>query len=264
MRYQDKVVWITGASSGIGEALAVQLAGEGARLILSARPEDVLREVAERCGGDDRARVLPLDLAKPEAMADHVAEGLQLFGPIDLLVNNAGVSQRSLAVDTDWTIDERLMRVNFLGPVALTKALMPSMIERGSGHIAAVTSVMGKFGAPLRSGYAASKHALHGFFDALRAEVAPSGLFVTLVVPGFVHTRISMNALTADGSAQGTMDQATEGGIPAEVCARRIADALARRDREVVIAGSRERLGLALSRVAPGVLAKRLETAKVT
>lgn len=264
MRFTDKVIWVTGASSGIGEALAIHLASQGASLILSARRQEALQAVAERCQGAPRVEIIPLDLGKPEALAARAELALERMGRVDILVNNGGISQRSLAAETDWTVDERIMRIDYLGTVALTKAVLPHMLERGSGQIAVVTSVMGKFGSPMRTGYAGAKHALHGFFGALRTEVAPLGIDITLVVPGFVQTQISLNALTKDGSAQGTMDQATAGGIPADECARRMADAIHARKREVVIAGSKERLGLFLARFAPGILARQLQSAKVT
>src|SRR5260370_28551998 len=166
----SKVVWITVASSGIGEALARQFADRGSRLVLSSRREEELNRVASFCAQAESVAVLPLDLSKPELMSDAVRRALEIADHIDVMVHNGGVSQRAFASDTEYHVDDLLMRTNYLGPVALTKALLPSMRSRRHGHFIVVTSVLGKFGLPGRSGYCASNHALHGFFDTLRAE----------------------------------------------------------------------------------------------
>lgn len=264
MDFKDKVVWITGASSGIGEALAYALASKGARLALSARRLDELARVRAACTDPARHLVVPLDLARPQDFAERVAEVEGYFGRIDLLINNAGISQRSLAMDTSIDVDRRLMDINYLGTVALTKAVLPGMCARKAGRIATVTSVAGKLGTPMRSGYAAAKHALHGFFDSLRAEIWADGIGVTLICPGFIRTNLPLVALTGNGAPQGHMDAAQQNGMPPEVCARRILAGLAADKQEIVVAGSRERLAVWLKRLAPGVLAHVLQTAKVT
>jgi short-subunit dehydrogenase len=200
--FENKIVWITGASSGIGEALAKHFAKLGSRLILSSRREDELRRVAGLCSGARSVSVLPLDLSRPESMEDAARSALDVGGVIDVMVHNAGVSQRSFAADTRYDVDELIMRTNYLGPVALTKALLPSMRARRQGHFIVVSSVLGKFGLPGRSGYCASKHALHGFFDTLRGELWKDNIQVTLAVPAWVQTQVSMNALTGNGSPQ--------------------------------------------------------------
>ncbi|HRI10109.1 MAG TPA: SDR family NAD(P)-dependent oxidoreductase, partial [Nannocystaceae bacterium] len=184
-------------------------------------------------------------------------------GPVDVLVNNAGLSQRSLALDTDLEVDRRLMTINYLGTVALTKAALPAMIERRAGQVVVVTSLVGKIGSPLRSGYAASKHALHGFFESLRAELHGSGVGVTMVLPGYIRTELPMHALVGDGSAQGRMDRAQLEGMAAERCARKIARAIARRRAEVVI-GGREVAGVYVHRLFPALFRWLLPRVRVT
>ncbi|MBK8169211.1 MAG: SDR family oxidoreductase [Sandaracinaceae bacterium] len=258
-----ETIWITGATSGIGEALAYELSEKGARLILSARRSDSLEHVRSRCAHPERHRVLPLDLSQPDTLIAAAREALA-WGPIDVLVNNGGVSQRSLAKDTALVVDRTLMETNFFGTVALTKAVLPSMIARKRGQIVVVSSLVGKFGTPLRSSYAASKHALHGFFDALRAELNDEGITVTIICPGFIKTNVSINALTGDGTAQGKVDRSLKnGGMSAEECAKRMVLAIQRSASEVIIAG-REGLGVYLKRYAPAVFEKAITRVKVT
>lgn len=259
-RFEGKVVWITGASSGIGEACARAFAREGARLVLSARRRDELERVAERCGGG--ARILPLDLAELGRSEARAREVVAEAGVIDVMVHNGGVSQRSRAIDTALDVDRRLFDVNYFGTVSLTKALLPGMVARHAGHFVVVTSLTGMIGTPLRSSYAASKHALHGFFDSLRAEHHRDGIAVTLVCPGFVQTDVSRNALTGDGSAQGTMDDATAKGITPDACAEGLVEATALR-REELYVGGRERLGVYLKRYAPTLFSRVLRRARV-
>jgi short-subunit dehydrogenase len=251
----DKVVWLTGASSGIGEALAPLLADRGAALVLSARRADVLDRVRAGCARPDHHQVLPLDLLAPDSFEPAVRSVLDRFGRIDLLVHCAGISQRAAAIETRMEVDRHIMAVNYFAPVALTKLVVPSMLSRRSGHVVVVSSLLGKFGVPARSAYCASKHALHGFFDALRAELHDQGITVTLVCPGPVHTNASMNALKADGTPQGTLDPYLTRGLTSEECARRMLHAIERRRREVYIAG-KERFAVYLSRWAPGLFSR--------
>ncbi len=260
---EPSTIWITGASSGIGEALAVELARPGVKLVLSARRRSELERVAARCTGAASVAVVPLDLEDTARLGAQAAEVDAAHGPIDVVIHNGGISQRSRAIETQVAVDERIMRVNYLGAVALTKGLLPAMVARRRGHLVVVTSLVGHIGTPLRSSYAASKHALHGFFDSLRAEHHADGIAVTLVCPGFVRTSVSVNALTGDGTPQGTMDQATEGGISAEVCARRIARAIERREEEVLV-GGKETFAVLLKRLWPGLYSRLIRKAKVT
>lgn len=263
--FHQKRIWVTGASSGIGEALAYSFAEHGAHLILSARNAHELQRVAEtaQSKGAGNVWVQPLDLARHDEIPGIVAAVLKQVGKVDILVNCGGISQRSLALDTTLEVDKQLMAVNFFGTVALTKALLPSMLTHQLGHIVTVTSLTGKFGSPMRSTYAASKHALHGFFDSLRAELAHTPLRFTLACPGFVRTNVSINALTGTGRPQGTMDDATENGLAPEVAARHILRAIEHGKEEVWI-GGKEVLGVYLKRFFPAWFSKVLAKAKVT
>lgn len=260
--FQNKRIWITGASSGIGEALAKEAARRGAHLILSARNESELHRVAADCAGAASILVQPLDLSRHDEIPEIVQKTLKTVGKIDILINNGGLSQRSLAAETGLDVDKKLMEVNYFGTVALTKAVLPSMRMHQLGHIATVTSLMGKFGAPLRSSYAAAKHALHGFFDSLRAELGDEPIKITLICPGFVQTNISINALTGSGQKQGSMDDATAHGMTAETCARGILKAIENGKNEVYL-GGREVLGVYLKRFFPGWLNQIVKKAKV-
>jgi short-subunit dehydrogenase len=182
---------------------------------------------------------------------------------VDILINNGGISQRSLAMKTPLDVDRMIMETNFFGTVSLTKAILPSMTERRSGRIAVISSLVGKFGTPLRSTYSASKHALHGFFESLRAEVWGLGIGVTLVCPGFIRTNISINALTGDGSPQGSMDEAQAHGMPPDACARKIIAAVKKGKPEVYI-GGKELMGVYIKRFAPGLFGRIIRKTKVT
>jgi len=243
-------VWITGASSGIGEALAYELSRRGARLVLSSRREDALHEVRERCARPDDHVVQTLDLAAPDTLRQAAETVHEQVGPVDVLVNNGGISQRGTAAETEMDVVRRIMEVNFFGAVQLTKAVLPSMVERQQGHIVVVSSVVGKFGTPLRSSYAASKHALHGWFDSLRAEGHDDGIGVTLACPGFVKTNVASNALYPDGTPLG--EEAEEKGIPPAQCAAAIADAIEQNTAEFTIGGW-ETIAVYLKRFVPGL-----------
>ena len=195
MNFKNKTIWITGASSGIGKALALALSKKEVKLILSARNLNQLEEVRLLCQNPEQVKILVMDLAMWKNAAHWVKTAFGLFDGVDILINNAGISQRSLVVDTDLKVDERIFRVNYFGTVALTKAMLPHFIEKKAGHVVVVTSVVGRVATPLRSSYSASKHALHGFFDSLRAEVYDDNISITLICPGFVNTNISKNAL---------------------------------------------------------------------
>lgn len=258
----QRVVWLTGASSGIGEALAKELAARGALLVLSARREAELRRVRAACQRADEHLVLSLDMLDTDSFGAPTKTVLDRMGRVDILVHCAGISQRAFAVDTQLDVDRRIMELNYFGPVGLTKQVLPSMIERGTGQIVVISSLLGKVAVPARSAYCASKHALHGFFDALRAEEHRHGIAVTMICPGFVHTNASLNALTGDGKPHGKMDELTVGGLASEVCACRIVDAIERRRREVYI-GQREVLAVYLSRWAPNLFHRFIRNRKL-
>lgn len=213
--------------------------------------------------GASDALLAPFDLATPDGIESLVANLWAQTEGVDVVIHCGGISQRSRLIDTDPSVDRALMEVNYFGTLAFTRALLPHMVAAEGGHFAVVTSVMGLFSAPLRSGYAGAKHALHGWFEALRAEHHDDGIRVTMVSPGFVHTDISRNALTADGSAQGTMDDATENGISAERCAAILLRGIDR-NKALVTPGKKEVLGVWLSRFAPGILRRIARRAKVT
>ena len=264
MSVKNKIIWITGASSGIGKSLAILLSRQNTKLILSSRNESALNEVKNLCNDKENVKVLPLDLEKYEDFQDKVSQAISLFGTVDILVNNGGISQRSLAKDTSIAVDKRLMDINYLGTVALTKAILPHFIQQNSGHFVVTTSIVGKIGTPLRSTYAATKHALHGFFDSLRAEVHANNVKVTLVCPGFVTTNVSKNALTGDGSPQEKMDKATANGIHPDRFAVLMLKAIKAEKEEVYIAGAKEKLGVYVKRLYPKLLSKMIRKLSVT
>ena len=251
MTFEGKTVWITGATSGIGEALARAFAEAGARLVLSARSEERLRVVQAACAHPEHHHIAPFDLSDSDSTAAAARQVVER-GPIEILVNNAGISQRSQTVETALAVDRRIMEINFFGAVTLTKAVLPSMLARKAGHIVVISSLAGKFGAPRRSAYAASKHALHGFFDVLRTEVHDEGLHVTIICPGYIRTNISKNALKGDSSVYGLMDRRQAEGLAPEACARRILRAVRRKDAEVYIGGP-EVLGVYIRRFFPNM-----------
>jgi short-subunit dehydrogenase len=252
-RYDGKVVWITGASSGIGRSLALTFHQAGANLILSARSEDNLENVERECVRHGTVHRLPLDLADLESLPERAEQALGLGGRIDLMVHNAGVALRDLAVDTDLSVDREIMATNYLGPVALTKAVLPSMLAHRSGHFVVMSSLSGKYGGPRLSAYSASKHALHGFFESLRAEVHSEGIRITIVVPGFVRTPITVNALQGDGKTYGRMMRVHEKGMDPEECARRTLRGVAREKEEILIGGP-EVYSVYLKRFFPNLL----------
>ncbi len=236
MRFAGKLVWITGASSGIGEALARAFDREGADLVLSARRADELARVVDTLTGDGERLVLPLDLARPETLADAVGQVKERFGGVDILINNAGITMRAPVAKADMAVYRELMEVNFFGPLALAKLALPLMAERGGGRLVVISSIAAKYSTPMRSGYSASKAALERVFDSLRAESWADGVALTIIVLGSADTDISINARTADGAAYGRKNRIqAEGMDPADV-ARRILDAVARGRDEVMIA----------------------------
>jgi dehydrogenase/reductase SDR family protein 7B len=245
-----KVVWITGASGGIGEGLALRAASRGARLVLSARRESELERVRSACPRPQDVALLPVDLEHPGDPEALVRRAESFFGPIDVLANNAGLSQRTLTLDTSMEICRRIMEVDFFAPVALSRALLPGMLARGSGHIVVVSSVFGHIAMARRSAYAAAKHALHGYFDCARVELGDKGIRFTLACPGFVATQVSVNALVAGGKASGELDPDIARGMPPEVCAECIWRAVERDAPEALIAG-KEAIAVYFKRFLP-------------
>ncbi len=262
--FTGKTIWITGASSGIGEALTTLLAKEGAKLVLSSRRETELRRVQQACGlSDDHCMILPLDLEHLDAVETLAKSVENRFGGIDILINNGGISQRSFAKDTPVEIDRRLMEVNFLGPVALTKAVLPGMITRKKGQIVVISSVSGKFGFYLRSTYAATKHALHGFFESLRMEVYNDQVKVLLVCPGRISTNIGVNALTGEDKQYKEADSYHAIGMAAEECAKQILEAIKEMKDEVIIGSTVERRAVFMKRIFPGLFSRMIRKQKI-
>ena len=255
-KLRGKVIWITGASGGLGEALAYEFAREGARLILSARRKHELERVKANCNAaaQENVRVLPLDLAQPESLQLSTDAAVQIFGHIDILVNNAGLRQRSRVDETPLDSYRRIMEVNYFGTIALTKFLLPHFVSRREGHFVNISSLAGKFGTPHRSGYAASKHALHGFFDALRAEHHHDNIFVTMICPGFIRPALRSGGKTFDSETK-VADASFSRGKPAQWCAQRILHAVRRRKEEIYI-GGREVLAVYVKRWFPTLFSK--------
>lgn len=258
MHPKGKNIWITGASSGIGRALALEMVKAGGNTLLSARRLDQLNEAAAACrtyGG--RVDVLPFDLAQTESLKEIAAEATARMGQIDMLLNIGGVGMRGTALETDLAVAKKIMDVDFWGAVELTRAVMPDMVKRGNGQIVALTGVLGKFGAPKRSFYSASKHAMHGWFESLREETLGSGVEITLLVPGWVKTEISEKALEADGRQHGSMDPGQQRGITPEECAKRSLPAIINGVSEQLVGGI-ECGGVYLNRLWPGLFKRFL------
>lgn len=255
MNWEGKCVWITGASSGIGRAAATEWAALGAYVILSSRRQSALEDVVSKwtTSEQQRALVLPLDLSKPDDLPGIKDQALAWKGKVDVMVHCGGISQRSLAIDTGLDVDRRIMEIDYFGTLALTKAILPEFVKAKSGHFVVVTSLMGLFSSPLRSGYCAAKHALHGFFESLRSEHHQDNLQITMVCPGFIRTSISLNAMIGDGTQQGTMDDKTGAGITAEECAKKMIQAVGRKKHQVLI-GKSEILAAYIARFFPRLL----------
>jgi len=235
--FEQQCWWITGASSGIGEALARALSARGASVILSGRNVPALEAVARDCSN---ARVLPFEATDFDQIPGIADRAWSWKGRVDGLVNNAGVSQRSLAIETAFAVYERMIAVDLLGPIALTQALLPRMVKAGGGTIVAIASVAGIAGIPLRSAYCAAKHGLIGYHDAVRAENEHLGIKVHVIAPGSVRTNVSRNALTADGSKRGVSDAAIDNGLPPAEVSQSILAAVESGKRELVLAKEAE------------------------
>lgn len=237
MDYQGKVAWITGASSGIGAAPAREVAARGARVVLSGRDAARLAKVAADCG---EALVLAFDVRDDAALADAAARAMAWKGGVDLAVANAGISQRSRALKTAMQVYRDIIAIDLTAQIAFSQALIGHMAERGSGALAFISSVAGKVGVPMRTAYCAAKFGLAGYADALRAELTINGVSVHTIYPGSVATNVSRNALTAEGTARGRSDKAIDEGIPADHAARAMLDAIARGEREIIVAQGAE------------------------
>lgn len=254
--FKDKVIWITGASSGIGEALALALAEQEARLILSARRKEELDRVGAATGLPELdLMILPFDLGNTENASALAAQIINKFGRIDVLVNNGGFSQRSAAMDTTVDLDRQLMEVNYFSAVNLTKAVLPYMKRQKGGQLVVISSIAGKFGFYLRSSYSAAKHALHGFFESLRLETESFGIKTLIVCPGKIKTNISFNALTAGGGKHNEMDPSHANAMSAEECAQKIIDGILKNKEEILV-GGKELLVVKIKRFFPKLFSR--------
>lgn len=255
---KDKTVWITGASSGIGEALAVVCAREGANLVLTARREEELKRVADRTGLPENAiLILPADLYQNDQAKSLTDQVIARFGKVDVLFNNAGITSRALAIESPIEIDRKVMEIDYFSVVAMTKAVLPHMVRQKSGHIVVTSSVIGKIGTPLRSAYSAAKHALHGFFDSIRQEVVDYGINITLVCPGYISTQITINAITPTGEKFNKMSRNQKKGIDPMLMASKMVKAVYKNKRELYY-GGKEVFGIYLDRFSPSLLNRYL------
>lgn len=248
---RDKVAWITGASSGIGEALAYALADKGATLVLSARHAAELEQVKTNCNSRARVEILLMDMEEPAEIPSKVQWVYDHVGAIDILINCAGISQRSFAGDTSMEVYRKIMEVNYFATIQLSLAVLKKFIEKNEGHIVVISSLTGKIGLPFRTAYVASKHALEGFFSALRTETWRTNIKILVVRPGAVNTRIALNALQGDGSAFNKTDKLIQNGISAKACAQGILKAIEQNKRVLEIGSAKERLLLKLNRFLP-------------
>jgi len=262
--FKNRLALITGATSGIGKAITLQLAKEGAKLIIADRREEDLLVVKEEClKYTPFCETITFDLSNPNEVTSAAAAILEKYGPIYLLINNGGISQRSLAHETPIEIDRKIMEIDFFSYIILTKAFIPSMIERKEGYIAVTSSLSGKFGFHLRSSYSAAKHALQGYFETLRMELMQHGISVTIAYPGSINTNISVNAIEKDGSKHGIMDPAQSNGMSAEECAKHYIRAI-KKGRVEVLIGGKEFIMFHLKRFFPRLFFKLIIKVKAT
>lgn len=253
MKLTAKTIWITGASAGIGRAMALKLSKSNNRLILSGRNEAALKETANQCEKNGSpVQTATFDLADPASIRVAVKKVLEQSPGIDCLFHVGGLSQRSLVKDTSMEIDRKIMEVNFFGTNALTKAILPGMIARGGGHIAVTSSLVGKFGFPYRSAYSAAKHALHGYYESLRAELKKENIRVSIIIPGRIQTNISLNAINETGGAHGIMDDGQANGMDVDLAASVIINKLAAEKKEILV-GGKEMLMITIRRFLPAL-----------
>ncbi|HEY9160108.1 MAG TPA: SDR family NAD(P)-dependent oxidoreductase [Desulfomonilia bacterium] len=256
-----KVVWITGASSGIGEALAREYNARGAYVVLSARREAVLNKVKSELKYPENAMVLPLDITQFDTVDEKVAKVMARCGGIDVLINNAGIDYKDWVRNTPLSIYQKVMEVNFFGNIAITLKVLPLMEKKGTGHIVCVSSVNGVLSDKCSSAYSAAKHGLHGFYDALRAE-SPKGITVSMITPGFIRTNITVNSLNGKGHIFGEHSEACLKGMPPDKMAKHVVKRLEKKSPLIYVGGFPERLAILIHRWCPACfykLARRLE-----
>ncbi len=262
MRFKDKIIWITGASSGLGEAMAKGFNAEGAKVILSSRNRDALIRVQENfINKQVPSIVLPFDVQQYNDAEVIVKEALNCFGKIDVLINNAGISQRSLSIDTPFKDELKLIEIDLIGTLALTKAVLPEIIKQ-KGQIVVISSVMGKVNTKYRTAYAAAKHGLVGYFESLRLELEGEGVNVCNIMPGFIATNITINAIGS--TAEIAKNSQNNLGLSAEAFATKALSAIYKRKGNVYIGGIKEKIGMLLKRLSPALFDKFIKNKKVT
>lgn len=262
MKFKDKVIWITGASSGLGASLAKKLNQEGATVILSARNTDALLGVqAEMLNSQFPSAILPLDLCRYQDFSVKAAEAISLFGHIDILINNGGISQRSLAKDTSFQDEMRILETDLIGTIALTKSIMNHLIER-KGQIVVISSVMGKINTKYRTSYAAAKHGLVGYFESLYLELADDGVNVCNIMPGFIATNITKNAVGSN--EQISQSSQNNLGMSSSEFAQKAMEAIYQRKHRVYIGGIKEQFAMLLKRISPNLFDRFIKNQKVT
>ncbi|MFO0477565.1 MAG: SDR family NAD(P)-dependent oxidoreductase [Bacteroidota bacterium] len=236
--YKNKIVWITGASSGIGEALVYEFAKHGAKIILSARRENELLRVSQTANlGIDNSFILPFNLIDTSKADEYAKSIIEKFGRIDILINNGGQSQRIEALSTSRDTEKQLFEINYFSAVNLSKAVLPYMLKQKAGKIIVVSSIVGKFGFYLRSTYSAAKHALHGYFESLRLEVEKEGISILLVCPGKIKTAISLNASANQAELHNKIDESHLDAMSAEICAQQIIKGIINHKEEIYVGG---------------------------
>ena len=253
MNLNNTIIWITGASSGIGRALAIECARQGAHLMLTARRLDALEETRRMCARPEDHHCLEHDVTEAAAHDSVMQAILQRWGRLDVLLLNAGMGQRGSVAETDPAVARRLMEVNYFGQTEVLHAALPQFQQQGNGHVVVVTSIMGKISTPRRATYAASKHALHGFFEGLRAELYRTDISVTLLCTGYIKTAISLHSVKGGGEAHGAMDEQHRNAMPADVYARKAVRAIIKR-KPVAYIGGLERFGPLIERLSPALV----------
>ena len=259
----QKVVWITGASSGIGEALAQVFANLGAKVVLSARRGEELERVRQQLNHPENHLCVAFDVTQADQAQYAVEQVIEKFQRIDYLINNAGLSQRALIADTTIDTERRIMEIDYFAQISLTKSVLPYFENQGSGHVIFISSVAGLLGTQYRASYSAAKGAIHMWANSLRAEYAEKGLNVSVVFPGFVKTNVSFNALNGAGQAQAHQDEAIENGLDADDFAQKVVKAVMNDQEYIVIGGLKEKLGVAISRISPKLMYKMIRKSKV-
>ena len=262
--FNGKIAWITGGSSGIGEALVKTFAKYGATVIASSNDAAGLERVKNECSENEKnIHCVPFDLTDSSAIESVVCEQIKKFGKIDFLINIGGVSQRSTITETPLWLDRKVFEINYFGTIAVIKAILPYMINQKSGHILATSSISGRFGFPLRSAYSASKQALHGFIETLYLENKKNNIRASVIIPGRVITSISIHALTSSGKEHGKLDDGQAKGITPEKAALQIIKGIKRNKREILV-GSGELMMLHIRRYFPWLFFRIADKIKST